>query len=85
MRAELALYYSSVRRADDCVGKVLAALDASGETLMGQHPTILHFGLGDDARVDSIEVRWPGGERREIPAPKANRYHLLLGPEAERG
>ena len=58
---------------------------ASGETLMGQHPTILHFGLGDDARVDSIEVRWPGGERREIPAPDADRYHLLSGPEAERG
>ena len=35
VRAELALYYSSVRRADDCVGKVLAALDSSGEEKHG--------------------------------------------------
>ena len=31
VREELALYYSSVRRADDCVGEILKALDASGE------------------------------------------------------
>lgn len=31
VREELALYYSSVRRADDCVGKILQALEASGE------------------------------------------------------
>jgi N-sulfoglucosamine sulfohydrolase len=30
VRKELAHYYSSVRRADDCVGKVLDALDESG-------------------------------------------------------
>ena len=57
---------------------------ASGETLMGQHPTILHFGLGDDPRVESIEVRWPGGRRREVSEPKADRYHLLRAPEAAR-
>ncbi len=31
VRKELSHYYSSVRRADDCVGSILAALDASGE------------------------------------------------------
>lgn len=31
VRKELAHYYSSVRRADDCVGAILAALDAAGE------------------------------------------------------
>lgn len=31
VRKELAHYYSSVRRADDCVGEVLKALQASGE------------------------------------------------------
>jgi N-sulfoglucosamine sulfohydrolase len=31
VRKELAHYYSSVRRADDCVGEILAALDASGQ------------------------------------------------------
>jgi N-sulfoglucosamine sulfohydrolase len=31
VRKELAHYYSSVRRADDCVGGILSALDASGQ------------------------------------------------------
>jgi N-sulfoglucosamine sulfohydrolase len=31
VRKELAHYYSSVRRADDCVGEIIQALDASGE------------------------------------------------------
>ena len=31
VRKELSHYYSSVRRADDCVGEILAALDASGQ------------------------------------------------------
>jgi len=30
VREELALYYSSVRRADDCVGRILGVLDESG-------------------------------------------------------
>jgi N-sulfoglucosamine sulfohydrolase len=30
VRKELGHYYSSVRRADDCVGRIIAALDASG-------------------------------------------------------
>ena len=31
VREELALYYSSVRRADDCLGEILKALRKSGE------------------------------------------------------
>jgi N-sulfoglucosamine sulfohydrolase len=31
VRKELSHYYSSVRRADDCVGEILAALEASGQ------------------------------------------------------
>lgn len=39
VRKELALYYSSVRRADDAVGEVLAALKASGQ----EEETIILF------------------------------------------
>jgi len=58
------------------VGRVV-----TGETLMGQHAATLHFGLGDAERVESIEVRWPGGATRRLQDPEPNRYHLVLAPE----
>jgi hypothetical protein len=35
----------------------------SGSTYQSQSAMDLHFGLGPAAKVDSIEVRWPGGTR----------------------
>ena len=52
----------------------------TGETLMGQHATTLHFGLGDTDHVDSIEVRWPNGAKRTLHAPSPGRYHLVSAP-----
>jgi hypothetical protein len=57
------------------VGRVV-----TGETLMGQHATTLHFGLSNADRVETIEVRWPGGRTRVLRAPEPNRYHLVLAP-----
>jgi hypothetical protein len=57
------------------VGRVV-----TGETLMGQHATTLHFGLGDADRVETIEVRWPNGATRILRAPELNRYYLVLAP-----
>lgn len=33
----------------------------------------VHFGLGRGGRVDSIDVRWPGGESERYPIPGLNR------------
>jgi hypothetical protein len=57
------------------VGRVV-----TGETLMGQHATTLHFGLGDADRIEAIEVRWLNGAKRILRAPQPNRYHLVLAP-----
>ncbi len=35
---------------------------AAGSGYMAQSGKRLHFGLGDDTRIDDVEVRWPGGE-----------------------
>lgn len=32
----------------------------------------LHFGLGDSAAYDRIEVEWPGGGRETFPGGKSN-------------
>jgi hypothetical protein len=52
----------------------------TGETLMGQHATTLHFGLGEADRVETIEVRWLNGATRVLRAPEPNRYHLVQAP-----
>ncbi len=68
VREELALYYSSVRRADDCVGEVLAALEASGEAnntvlmFMSDHGMPLPFAktqLYHHSTHTPWMVRWP--------------------------
>jgi len=52
----------------------------TGDTLMGQHATTVHFGLGKTERVEAIEVRWTGGARTTFREPEPNRYHLVLAP-----
>ncbi len=65
----------TVRTADRTqVGRVVV-----GETLMGQHPTTLHFGLADSQQVESIEVEWMGGVKRIVENPEVDQYHLILG------
>jgi hypothetical protein len=61
-------------------GRTLVGRVVTGETLMGQHATTLHFGLGDADRVETIEVRWLNGAKRVLRAPEPNRYHLVLAP-----
>jgi len=65
----------TVRTADRTqIGRVVV-----GETLMGQHPPTLHFGLADSQQVESIEVEWVGGMKRIVENPEVDQYHLILG------
>jgi hypothetical protein len=52
----------------------------TGETLMAQHASTLHFGLGNTEKVESIAVRWVNGATRILRAPELNRYHLIRPP-----
>jgi len=38
---------------------------------------VVHFGLGAAATVESIEVRWPGGERERFPGSAVDRVVTL--------
>jgi hypothetical protein len=69
----------TVRTAEQThVGRVM-----TGETLMSQHSTTLHFGLGNSTEVESIEVEWIGGMRRVIRDPEIDRYHPIRARESE--
>jgi hypothetical protein len=52
----------------------------TGETLMGQHPPTLHFGLGRSQRPLSIEVRWVDGSSCELRDPEPGRSYLVPSP-----
>ncbi len=69
VKEELALYYSSVRRADDCVGKILQALEESGKKeetfvmFLSDHGMPLPFAktqLYFHSTHTPWMVRWPG-------------------------
>jgi N-sulfoglucosamine sulfohydrolase len=69
IREELALYYSSVRRADDCLAQVLRALDESGQAdrtvvmFLSDHGMPLPFAktqLYYHSTRTPWMVRWPG-------------------------
>ncbi|MCG8652183.1 MAG: sulfatase-like hydrolase/transferase, partial [Pirellulales bacterium] len=68
IRKELAHYYSSVRRADDCFGQIMAALDQSGQAdrtfvmFLSDHGMPLPFAktqLYHHSTNTPLMVRWP--------------------------
>jgi len=70
VRKELAQYYTSVRRLDDCVGQVIKAIDDAGQrdnTIVmfygGDHGMALPFAKSNDYENSSrgtLILRWPG-------------------------
>ncbi len=82
VRSELALYYSSVRRADDCLGQVLKALDESGERedtvvlFLSDHGMPLPFAktqLYHHSTHTPLMIRWPG----VTTANTRNKRHMV--------
>lgn len=45
-----------------------------------QNQRRLHFGLGDHAEVDRVEIRWPSGGEQVIEAPPADQVHQVEEP-----
>ncbi len=69
VRQELALYYSSVSRADDCVGQILRSLQQSGKqedtvvVFLSDHGMPLPFAktqLYHHSTHTPLAIRWPG-------------------------
>jgi len=52
----------------------------TGDSFRSQHPTTLHFGLGEIGKVDAAEIRWPGGAVTRLAGPQINRRHAIRAP-----
>lgn len=49
---------------------------------LGQQPARIHIGLGDAANVDSITIRWPGGQTQQLGSvPAGSRVVVVEGGE----
>ena len=40
----------------------------------------VHFGIGDQPRVERATIRWPSGHEQTITAPEIDRYHTIIEP-----
>jgi hypothetical protein len=48
---------------------------------LAQSSTVLHVGLGDVAKVDRVEIRWPDGRSEVLGEFAAGRRHTLRQAE----
>ncbi len=53
-------------------------LQDNGSKRFGQDDQRLHFGLGSNATVDSIRVRWPGGQEQQLGPVTANQILTIV-------
>ena len=61
------------------IGKVRQRLDVtSGASFSSQNDSRLHFGLGPAARVDKLEIKWPGGALETVSVPALDRVLTIV-------
>jgi hypothetical protein len=60
-------------------GRRRVAVLVTGDSYRAQHPLVKHFGLGDTAQVDAVEVRWADGTKRGIEHPPVDQ-ELVIAP-----
>lgn len=46
-------------------------------SFMSQAPSLVHFGLGDAVKVDSLTIRWPSGEVQVLEGLRGNRHIVV--------
>ena len=58
-------------------GKQRVASVTTGDSIHAQHATTVHFGLGRNQNVSTIEVRFPSGDTIRLEDPDVNKYHTV--------
>ncbi|MCB1094661.1 MAG: CRTAC1 family protein [Verrucomicrobiae bacterium] len=53
----------------------------TGESLSSQHSNKVHFGLGQETRIDSVEIQWSDGKTTQLENPGVDQYHSIAREE----
>lgn len=61
-------------------GKTQTRLRVSSSGYLSQGDHRLHFGLGDAARIDRIEIRWPSGRMQTLQGQRPNQVITVTEP-----
>ena len=56
---------------------------SSGDSYRTQHPSVIHFGLGETQRVDQATIRWPDGTQETLGGLGINQYVPIGYPGAD--
>jgi hypothetical protein len=74
----------------EAIGARIRLVAASGETQWNQvttsvgyassSDTAVHFGLGEDAAIKEVEIRWPSGAVQMLRNLEVDRYHQIQEP-----
>jgi len=59
-------------------GQTLLRYVSGGNSFAGQSSNRVHFGLGEVAGIDRVEVRWPTGEKEVFTGMAADRLHKIV-------
>jgi hypothetical protein len=51
---------------------------SGGNGYASQNPRRRHFGLGKEARIDRVEIRWPSGHKQTFESPKTSAMHKIV-------
>src|SRR5205823_522085 len=53
---------------------------SGGNGYAAQNMRRLHFGLGENAKIDKVVIQWPSGQEQTLTAPKLNTLHTIEEP-----
>ena len=52
-----------------------------GSGFCAQNDRRLHFGLGPNAQIDTVEITWPSGQKTKISRPQTRQMHKVKEPQ----
>lgn len=59
-------------------GRRLLRHNVAGHSVWAQHADTIHFGLGTQSQVESLEITWPNGQVTRLEQPEVDQYHVVV-------